>query len=448
MAEQKFVINKPVEAEETRYCEFKEIKGGKPVDAIKNTCDEYVVAFLNSAGGQIFWGVRDADRHAVGVLLTLRERDELRRKVTDKLNQIQPPISPTAYQINLYPLYVDETSENVVQDRFIVEIIAPRIISDDLFSTASGEVFVKTDSGKRKLTFQEIQDEIRRRQIERNRTPPLSNGQTQPMNSPPLRILYFQSYTRSVGFHYLQSPRLVGELRRRGHEVRLCWAVHEALKEDDLNVNADLVAPSAVREWQPQVLIFEDGLFAGDPRIPMALLEELEMKGSVVILEVGGYSQERGRWDEFLQSRGIEIEKPVERHHEQPVCRAFYDRWLRTSVDELREHSQYKDKRIYSGVVSIAAAWAYPLRSCFNTLVTGGKNVHIKAYGNERLHMTPFPVYGCLVEHNFLTEAIFAGGIIWDPPDDSEDFDNHLYLANLVEWLHRRRTEMLNNNGW
>lgn len=122
MAAHRFVINKPVEPEETRYCEFKEIKGGKPVDAIKNTCDEYVVAFLNSDGGRIFWGVRDSDKHAVGVLLTLRERDELRRKVTDKLNQIQPPISPTAYQIKLYPLYEDETSENLVQDRFLALI--------------------------------------------------------------------------------------------------------------------------------------------------------------------------------------------------------------------------------------------------------------------------------------------------------------------------------------
>jgi len=73
----------------------------------------------------------------------------------------------------------------------------------------------------------------------------------------------------------------------------------------------------------------------------MPLLQELEMKGSVVILEVGDYSGDKDRYDEFLQSRGIEIEKAIDSHQEQPVCRAFYDRYLRTSVNELREHSRY-----------------------------------------------------------------------------------------------------------
>lgn len=179
----------------------------------------------------------------------------------------------------------------------------------------------------------------------------------------------------------------------------------------------------------------------------MSLLQELEVKGSVVILEVGGYIEDRDRYDEFLRSRGIEVEKAIDSNQEQPACRAFFDRYIRTSVDELRQHSHYKDESIYSGVSSIAAAWAYPLRTSFNALIAGGKNVHIKAYGNERIHQQSFPVYGVLVEQNFLTEAVFLGGIIWDPPDDSEDFDNQIYLANLLEWLHQRRTQML-NTGW
>lgn len=161
-----FVIDRPVEIEETRYYEFKQIKGGKPLDTIKNTCDEYVVAFLNSAGGRIFWGIRDSDRHAVGVTLLSGERDALRKTVTNQLHQIKPPISPTAYQINLYPVYEDETCEKEVADRYIVEIVAPPVFGNDLYSTGSGQVFVKTDSGKKLLSFQEVQDEIRRRQFE------------------------------------------------------------------------------------------------------------------------------------------------------------------------------------------------------------------------------------------------------------------------------------------
>lgn len=161
-----FVIDRPVEIEETRHYEFKQIKGGKPLDTIKNTCDEYVVAFLNSAGGRIFWGIRDSDRHAIGITLLSGERDGLRKIVTNQLHQIKPPISPTAYQVNLYPVYEDETCEREVADRYIVEIVAPRVFGTDLYATGSGQVFVKTDSGKKLLSFQEVQDEIRRRQVE------------------------------------------------------------------------------------------------------------------------------------------------------------------------------------------------------------------------------------------------------------------------------------------
>jgi len=166
MKDYTFILNRPVDVEETRHYEFKEVKGGKPLDTIKNTCDEYVVAFLNSDGGRLFWGIRDSDRYAVGVTLSSAERDALRRIVTNQLHQIKPPISPTAYQINLYPVYEDESCKKEVEDKYVVEVVAPRVFSNDLYSTGSGQVFVKTDSGKKLLSFQEVQDEIRRRQIE------------------------------------------------------------------------------------------------------------------------------------------------------------------------------------------------------------------------------------------------------------------------------------------
>ena len=161
-----FVLNRPVDIEETRHYEFKEVKGGKPLDTIKNTCDEYVVAFLNSAGGRIFWRIRDSDRHAIGLTLSSAERDALRKTVTNQLHQIKPPISPAAYQINLHHVYEDESCQKQIDDRYVVEIVAPRAFGNDLYSTGSGQVFIKTDSGKKSLSFQEVQDEIRRRQLE------------------------------------------------------------------------------------------------------------------------------------------------------------------------------------------------------------------------------------------------------------------------------------------
>ena len=451
MNQYKFIINKPVQVEETRHYEFKEVKGKNPLDSIKNTCDEYVVAFLNSDGGRIFWGIRDSDRLAVGVKLTLEERDDLRKTVTSKLSQIQPPISPTAYQVNLHPIFEDESSDTLIEDRYVVEIVAPRVFNNDLYSTGSGEVFVKTDSGKKKLSFQEIQDEIRRRQIEKRSLVSLTIEELGKENFDSLRILYFQAYLRSTGFDYLKSPRLVAELRERGHKVRLCWAVNEPLNEDnsdDKFINKDLISLNAVRDWQPQVIIFENGLFVGQPRMPLTLLEELENNGSVVILEVSDYTENKDKYEDFLKSRGVEVEKNSEPNGEQPACKAFFSRYLNTSVDELRQYSIYKDENIYRGVNLIAADWAYPVRSGFfaKDLVVGGEKVFVKAYRDERLHQQPYPVYGVLVEHNFLTEAIFFGGIIFDLPENSESFDNHIYLANLSEWLYQKRNSMFSED--
>ncbi|MBI5350048.1 MAG: ATP-binding protein, partial [Chloroflexi bacterium] len=51
MTDYKFILNQTVRFEEDRHHEFKEIKGGNPIDAIKNAADEYVVGFLNSGLG-------------------------------------------------------------------------------------------------------------------------------------------------------------------------------------------------------------------------------------------------------------------------------------------------------------------------------------------------------------------------------------------------------------
>jgi CheY-like chemotaxis protein len=158
-----FVINQPVSLEETLYCEFKEVKGTKPVKTIANTVDEYVVAFLNAQGGSIYWGIRDLDRVVVGVPLTFSQRDELRKMVMGKLTQIQPAIAPTAYQMHLHTIYRNAQIQESIADVSIVEVVAPRVDGDDLYFTGGNEAFVKTPAGKKKLSGPELQDEIGRR---------------------------------------------------------------------------------------------------------------------------------------------------------------------------------------------------------------------------------------------------------------------------------------------
>lgn len=157
---QKFILNKPIDIEENLYHEFKEIKGNNVTSSIKNVADIYVVAFLNSkikTKGSIFWGIRDKDSTVVGVKLNLSERDNIRRVVTEKLHQIQPAIAPTEYKIDMHQVYA---LNNKVPNLYIIEIAVPPTSSDYLYTTGSGEIYVKTDAGKKKLTGLEIQKEI------------------------------------------------------------------------------------------------------------------------------------------------------------------------------------------------------------------------------------------------------------------------------------------------
>jgi len=159
----RFVLGQRMRIEENRYYEFKEVKGTNPVRAIGAVVDQYAVAFLNVGDhgiGRIYWGVRDTDRIVVGVKLSFGERDEIRRLVTEKLHQIQPPVAPSAYEVKIHPVH---DSGGVVPDLFIVEVKIPSSPSDILYGTGKDEVYVKTDAGKKRLTPLEIQKETLRR---------------------------------------------------------------------------------------------------------------------------------------------------------------------------------------------------------------------------------------------------------------------------------------------
>jgi DNA modification methylase len=156
---ERFFLNQPLHIEETRHYEFKEVRGPNPVNSIKNVADEYVVAFLNSEGGRIFWGIRDKDRVVIGVHLDYAQRDEVKRIVLEKLFNIQPAVAPTAYRLEFHPVH----DRDVIPDLYVVEIVVPRVSTTNLYFTGGNEAFVKTDAGKRKLTGPEIQEEVLRR---------------------------------------------------------------------------------------------------------------------------------------------------------------------------------------------------------------------------------------------------------------------------------------------
>ena len=154
----RFVLDQPVPFEETRFYEFKEIKGGKPADSITNTADEYAVAFLNLEGGRIFWGVRDSDRITVGVSLDERQRDNVRRKVSEKLWGIRPPISDEDWDLEFHQVY--ELQGNTTVDLWVVELVISPQQEKQVFYTNSGELYVKTPGGKQKLLGQQVTEFI------------------------------------------------------------------------------------------------------------------------------------------------------------------------------------------------------------------------------------------------------------------------------------------------
>jgi predicted HTH transcriptional regulator len=146
--------------EETRYCEFKEVTSDDPIPAIKRTIEEYVVAFLNSDGGRILWGIRDADRVVTGVRANYRQRDVIRRLITDKVMRIQPSISPSALRIHFHPIFKESST---VKELHVIEVEVPKSLTNFLYFTNDNKVYVKTEAGKKRLSGPEIQDEIIRR---------------------------------------------------------------------------------------------------------------------------------------------------------------------------------------------------------------------------------------------------------------------------------------------
>ncbi len=157
----RFVHEQPVPFEETLFYEFKEIKGSNPSNRITKDADEYTVAFLNREGGRIFWGIRDSDRITVGVKLDERQRDNVRRIVSEKLGAIRPPISVEDWQLEFHQVY--NLQSEIVENLWVIELLVSPPERKDIYYTGSGELHIKTEGGKKKLSGIEVTEFIRRR---------------------------------------------------------------------------------------------------------------------------------------------------------------------------------------------------------------------------------------------------------------------------------------------
>lgn len=144
-----FVLNQPVGFEESLTCEFKEVKA-QPVQTIGKIVDEYVVAFLNTSGGSIYWGIRDVDRVVTGVSATDRVRDELKQVIGQKVSAIAPPVSPLMVNAPFHG--VCDAKGRLLDSTCVLEVRVTKPNATGLFFTGSGAAYRRTIGGTQKLS--------------------------------------------------------------------------------------------------------------------------------------------------------------------------------------------------------------------------------------------------------------------------------------------------------
>lgn len=162
----RFIIDEKVEMIEDYDYEFKEIKGGNPVNAINNTIAEYSTSFLNGKGGRIFYGITN-ERVVKGVQVSPEKQDEINQTIYNNLANIQPAISPDYYEIIYHP--VGTTDGGEINQLYVIEVSVPINKDKSTIYYAKGtELHVRVKGVKKRLLGTEITSYIRKKVLEEN----------------------------------------------------------------------------------------------------------------------------------------------------------------------------------------------------------------------------------------------------------------------------------------
>lgn len=149
----KFNLNEPVPWEESLIREFKEVKS-QPLQVVGKVVDQYMVAFLNAAGGSIFWGIRDSDRVVTGLSASGKVRDELRQVIGQKLASIAPSVGTEWIQVPFHPVL--DSSDEPLHDTCVLEVRVEKPVAPNLYLTGGGEAYIRTIGGVKKLSGAEL----------------------------------------------------------------------------------------------------------------------------------------------------------------------------------------------------------------------------------------------------------------------------------------------------
>lgn len=138
--------------EEDLTHEFKEIKGNNPAKSIQNLVDEYILAFLNSSGGSIFWGICD-NGLVKSLKLDITQKDRIRKVINSKVNIIEPSIDPTQIEVTFHKV-------SNIENGYVLEVNIPKSNSIGLFFNSSGNTWVRMNGCKQKLQGVALQEYI------------------------------------------------------------------------------------------------------------------------------------------------------------------------------------------------------------------------------------------------------------------------------------------------
>lgn len=158
----KYILDQEVKEVENRNIEYKEIKGNSPINSIIDVAEIYINAFLNSRVvgiGTIKWGISDK-RIVKGVIISKDDRDVISRKIAERVGQMKPYVSSDCVEV-VFQNIADENK--IMEDLYVVEVVVKSWKNDILFSTSKGEVYIKTEGGKKRLDAYGIQEELRGR---------------------------------------------------------------------------------------------------------------------------------------------------------------------------------------------------------------------------------------------------------------------------------------------
>lgn len=150
-----FCEGKSCSLEENLITEFKELKGQNAKKSIQNNVDEYVISFLNSEGGRIFWGINDFGI-VKSITLDSKQKDEIKQVIYSKLNQITPSII-----LNKINIFFHEVKH--VENGFVIEVNCPKSNETGLHYSSSGETWIRANGIKQKIQGPQLEKYLKER---------------------------------------------------------------------------------------------------------------------------------------------------------------------------------------------------------------------------------------------------------------------------------------------